>query len=391
MSAAETPGAGWRAGSLPRPVAAPPPTEQDLVALAERALAAAVGEGAATAAWEWALGEPEGALAVELAVLRDGRVGFAAGGPDALDELALVAQRAVADGPPGLGELPAPAVGRPHQGYDPGVLRLDPAGLPGRWRAGAAKVAVVSSRGVRAFEQRSFAAVELDGLTATAPGPAGVDAEPLAAEAAELGEAGAIADAPKAPPGERPVVLGPDAVAAVLDRLRPALGTAGGLAAGTRVTASGINLSDSPRFGATLPRSYDANGVPRQPVPLVQDGVAHRTVSAATGHALHPGRAEAAPRHLVLVGGGAADAEELMAPVERGLYLPTLDRAFEIEHGRRGRPVALGALEVDPVAVLASTQALSARQRTIPTAGEARTIAATVAPALRATAGVRVS
>ena len=70
---------------------------------------------------------------------------------------------------------------------------------------------------------------------------------------------------------------------------------------GTRVAAPAINLSDSPRFSRTLPRAFDAEGVPKAPMPLIQDGVAHRVVhdtrSAAragggarsTGHALAPG------------------------------------------------------------------------------------------------------
>jgi predicted Zn-dependent protease len=60
---------------------------------------------------------------------------------------------------------------------------------------------------------------------------------------------------------------------------------------GTRVAAPCINLSDSPRFAATLPRSYDALGAPLAPAPLIQDGVLHRVLDRL-------------PWHLVLVGGG---------------------------------------------------------------------------------------
>ena len=356
-------------------MSAPPPTEADLVALAERALDGAGPGAQATAAWEWSPGE-EARISVEVVVVREGRAGI---GPTV-----EAAERAAADGPEALIELPEPSQGRAHQGYDPAVLRLEPE--RGR-RAGASKVAVVSAQGGRAYEQRSFVALERDGIGVTATGPAGLDVAGLEAAAAALGGEAAEADPPQ---GELPVVLGPDALAAVLDALRPLLGQAGALASGTRVVAPCINLSDSPRFGGTLPRSYDVHGVPRQPVPLIQDGVAHRLVSPATGHAIRPGEPAAEPRNLVLVGGGAADEEELMAPIERGVYLPTGSRAFEIAAGRRGRPLAIRTLEIDPVAVLASTQALSARQRTIPGTGGARTIGATVAPALRATAGVRV-
>jgi hypothetical protein len=191
-----------------------------------------------------------------------------------------------------------------------------------------------------------------------------VDAEALVHESRALSEAREPAGLPA---GEVPVVLGPDAVASVLDRLRPQLCEGGGLEArrGSRVAASCVNLSESPRFSATLPRSYDAMGAPRHPIPLIQDGVAHRVVSRDTGHAVAAGSPAARPDHLVLVGGGAADEAELMAPIARGVYLPTLDIGFEILDGRRARPLVPFRARVDALRVLATTQALSARQRTI--------------------------
>jgi len=160
---------------------------------------------------------------------------------------------------------------------------------------------------------------------------------------------------------------------------------------GTRVAASCVNLSESPRFASTLPRSYDVTGTPRQPVPLIQDGVAHRVVGPATGHLAIPGDGVARADHLVLVGGGAADESELMAPIERGVYLPTLQAGFAIESGRRGRPLPPFRATVDALGVLAATQALAARQRTIAVGGSARTVGATVCPALRASGGVRLT
>ena len=117
--------------------------------------------------------------------------------------------------------------------------------------------------------------------------------------------------------------------------------------------------------------SFDAEGVPKSPRPLIQDGVAtgvvHDTRSAAlaggdarsTGHALAPGGAGVgpAPTNLVLVGGGAAGVDELAAPIERGIYVTRLwyvntvhpkhtlltgmtrDGTFLIEDGRIARPL----------------------------------------------------
>jgi hypothetical protein len=361
--------------------AAPPPPESEIVALAEQALAFAGREAQATAAWEWTP-ESGGRWLVEVVSLAGGRVGIATGrdmSEAALRALAEAAVAAAAGGPEGLAALPSAGPGRGHQGYDPAVLGLEP--RAGR-RAGLARTAVASSRGVRAFEQRSFVALgHPDGPEAAAPSASGLDGPPAALAPAS----GEVADPPA---GELPVVLGAAAVAALLDALRPAFGRPGTLPAGTRVAAATISVSDSPRFSGTLPRSYDVHGVPRQPVPLIQDGVAHRLVSVATGHAVRAGHAEAAPAHLVLVGGGAGDEAELAAPVALGAYLPVLDRAFLVEDGRVTLALSRGPASVDPLAVLASTQALTARQVTIPGAGGARTIGATVCPALRAGSGV---
>jgi len=381
-----------------------PPTEADLSALAERALSNVTGDGQVTAWWERSLQASAGAhlerslTSVELLVFVDGRSGVAVTGDLGEDGLQTAAGRArEAAGRQGVPSRPlaAPAGGRPHAGFDPAILRLDPTDLVAdgqRWRAGAAKTVIISTRGVSAYEQRSFAslAIDLGGaseLTAAGVSPATVGAEALIAEVADLAAVGELAGVPA---GELPVVLGPDAVAAILDRLRPELVSGGVLDArrGTRVVASCVNLSDSPRFATTLPRSYDVMGAPRQPVPLIQDGVAHRVVSLDTGHAVAPGDATALPEHLVLVGGGAADVEELMAPIERGLYLPTLEGGFEIVAGRRERPLAPARARVDALRVLATTQALGRHQRAIASGRSARTVGATVCPALRATGGI---
>jgi predicted Zn-dependent protease len=216
-------------------------------------------------------------------------------------------------------------------------------------------------------------------------------------------------------PGELPVVFEPAAVGELLDLLGRCafngLLHAEGQGAltgrlGTRVAAPAINLSDSPRFPGTLPRSYDAEGMPRQPVPLVQDGVAHRLVrdcaspgGPSTGHATIPLRAAPAAQHLVLVGGGAADEQELISQVERGIYVPDLSPdgrrlmgAFAIQDGRRSAPLLDAAVEIDGMAVLAWVQALTMGQQLVASDDpSARTIGASMCPALRALGGVRVA
>jgi predicted Zn-dependent protease len=281
-------------------------------------------------------------------------------------------------------------------------------GLALEWRAGAARVAIRSTRGVSADEQRSFVAAEAEAPgrpMAAATGPRGLDLEALAAAA----RTGFHEGAPQAAePGEWPAVLGPVAVALVLELLAPELTAPDGLIAarrGARIVAPAINLSDSPRLSGTLPRSYDAEGVPRRPVPLIQDGVAHHVVAdsatgATTGHATRPGHAAPWPDHLVLIGGGARSVDELARPLELALFVPALlpsehgwllDGAQLIEAGERTWPVN-GTAEVDPIAVLAATEALTARQQLVPTDDDsALTIGATLAPALRTHGGIVVS
>ena len=407
-------------------------TRDQLMEIAERALAEVRAEEAqATAWWERQLTAAAGrsvvseALSVEVAVIRDGRVGTAVTTEidgDGLARAAAAAGRLAAGGPPAAAGLPDPGPGHEHDGYDPAVEALEPADGLGEWdsrRAAAAKTAIASTRGVRAYEQRSFGELRVRRqaqpgrsleLAVTAVAPGELDAGALADEAEALlggGEPVAVE------PGEYAVVLGPWAMAEVARRAGLAFaGPRSPLAErlGTRVAASAVNLSDSPRFAATLPRSYDAEGAPRQPLPLVQDGVAHRVVEAGTGHAQGPGGiGGTVPEHLVLVGGGAADVSELAASVERGLFIPALSLHGAWVVGRRGSALAEGVRTIrdgapgepvgnltvlfEPLELLARVQALSARQRTIPSPLQrsARTASATVAPAARAGGGLFVA
>jgi predicted Zn-dependent protease len=438
-----------------------PPARDELFALAQRALSRPLGEAQATAWWERQLSAGPGgavtteAVTVEIAVLRGGRVGLAVTTDldDAgLERAAAGAARLAAGGPEVTRGLPEPAEGREHDGYDARVLALDPAAVGAAlgpwdsWRAAAARTAIVSGAGVRAFEERTFGDLRVRRhgapgrsleLTATAVSPADLDPAALAAEAEALlgrdelrGAVAGEAEAPLEPgggaegdardrrvqlavePGEYAVVLGPWAVAEVLRRAAVAFaGPRAPLAdrVGEPFAAPCVNLSDSPRFAATLPRSFDADGAPRQPLPLIQDGIAHRLVLPGSGHAQTPGGAGGtAPEHLVLVGGGASDLAELAAPVERGLFIPSLslhgawlvgqrgaamaEGVSHIRAGRRAEPAPNLTVLFEPFELLARVEALTARQRTIPLPIQrsARTAGATVCPALRAAGGLHV-
>jgi len=405
------------------------PTLQELSALARSAADRIDGDGQATVWWERRLAVGEHGISdlvqatAELVVLRDGRVGAAS--TTDLSDAGLDRAAAAAAGhaqldrePDDARALPAPGAAAAHDGWDAGVLELDPAalaeeledaagiGLAVELRAGAARVAIRSTRGLDAAEERSFAGAEVSAPgrpQAVALGPDGLDLAALVAAA----EAGFREGAPQpAEAGEPPVVLGPVAVAQLLEALKPELAGRDSLLAarrGDRIAAPSIALSDA--AGATLPRSFDAEGVPRTEVELIAGGIARGFVAdtasgGSTGHATRPGHAEPWPDHLVLAGGDADGLAALAEPIALGLVIPAflpgehggwlLDGAQLIEGGEASWPVN-GIAEVDPLAVLAATEALSSARQLVATEDDsALTIGATLAPALRARAGVTI-
>jgi PmbA protein len=402
-------------------------------------------------------------LTVEVAVVRDGHLGRAATNSRDAEALADCARRAerAADavgrtaGEPGpYPGFPPPAAAAPHDGHDPDTARLDPrpggaalgavfaaaetAGVEahGTWSAAEVETAVASSDGAALVDRVTDAFMKVvcidpaSGRSGYAASTAGavrdLDPPPLgeraAAKAAFRGERVGLA------PGEHHVVLEPDAVGVLLAMLGHAafdgLAHAEGRGAlaerlGTRVAAPGINLSDSPRFPRTLPRAFDAEGVPKSPLPLIQDGVAHAVAhdtrsaalagAASTGHARAPGGGPAPyPENLVLIGGGAADERELCEGVERGIYVTRLwyanvvrpkealvtavtrDGTFLIEDGRIARPLEELRLTDSVLGILSRTRALACRP-VLTSEGEfygRRHAVGVVCPALRAD-GVR--
>jgi predicted Zn-dependent protease len=372
---------------------------------------------------------------VELAVLRDGHVGRAA--TNAADAAALescarrataAAEAAAAAGGPGPHPgCPDPRPVRTHEGHDPETALLDPAmggaalaaaaaacephdlEAHGIWTAGEEERAVATSAGLAVSERRTDAFMKVvcirpggrSGYAARAAiASSALDARALAERAAA--KALARDEPAELPPGEYPVVMEPHALGELLELLA---GTAlnglvhaegrGALVdrLGTQVAAPAVNLADSPRFGATLPRAFDAEGIPKEPMPLIQDGVAmgvaHDLRSAAlagaasTGHALAPGGSASGPEpvNLVLAGGGAADVEELCAPIERGVYVTRLwysnvvrpketlvtavtrDGTFLIEDGAVTRPLRDLRLTDSVLGVLSRVQALTGSQQ----------------------------
>ena len=420
-------------------------------------------------------------LTVEITVLSDGHAGRATTnetGDDALRACARAAAAAAetaarSAGPGVYPGFPEPAPVRSHAGYDARTAALDPAtggkalsrafevararGLQayGIWSAGEVQTAIASSAGIALLDRVTDGFMKVIAIApddrsgyaaASAVAADDIDAEALARRAADKADGSVIAgdsggggrkggladrgaDVASLPPGEYPVVFEADAIGELLYRLSgPAFSGLAhaeerGALAGrlcTRVTAPCINLADSPRHPRTLPRSFDAEGVPKEPLPLIEDGVArgiaHDIRSAAiagtssTGHALVPGGSAdgPVPTNLVLAGGGADGERELCAPIDRGVYVTRLwyanvvrpketlltavtrDGTFLIEDGRIARPLADLRITDRILGILERTEALSARVALI-SGGEffgRRFATGVVCPALRAS-GVR--
>ncbi len=403
-------------------------------------------------------------LDVDVLCLADGVPGWAS--TNAVDDEALreCARRARAGAEAAArigGEEPMslapPASYRTHTGWDAETAQLEarPAGDAlgvafdvvgtggleafGAWTAGEVTTAIATSAGIEAVDRVTDAALKViarddqgrsgwaasAGSALSALDPVDVAARALAAAPRE--------EPVELEPGEYPVVLGADAVAELLDFLGQTAfngllhteerGALSG-ALGTQVAAPSINLADSPWSARTLPRAFDADGVPKAPIELITDGIAgavvHDRRSAAragggavsTGHAVAPGGAPSGPRptNLVLSGGDCNGIAELCAPVQRGLLVTRLwyvnivdgrrslltgttrDGTYLIEDGRVSRPVRDVRFTDSVLRILSATEALTASQRLVCDLQFYRRRFATgvVCPALRAD-GFRVT
>ena len=165
---------------------------------------------------------------------------------------------------------------------------------------------------------------------------------------------------------------------------------------GTRVAAPAINLSDSPRFPRTLPRAFDAEGVPegaaaahpgrRRPPRRATTRAPPRAPAAAPldRPRADAGRLAARARSRRTSSWSAAarpTSAELAAPIERGIYVTRLwyvnpstrsetlltgmtrDGTFLIEDGRITRPLRDVRFTDSVLRILEATEALTCAPR----------------------------
>ena len=196
----------------------------------------------------------------------------------------------------------------------------------------------------------------------------------------------AIADALRSkdpgalPAGKYDTVLGPLAVAELIEwlsmiglgarELEQGLSPLSGRL-GERISGESLTVFEDPLSDFAFVAPFDREGVARGQVPLIRNGVAQgvvhdRTTARraeihSTGSAAPPGGYGAGgptPSSLVVQGGSASGVEDLIAGVERGIYVRRLhyvngfleprravmtgltrDGTFEIVGGRLARPV----------------------------------------------------
>jgi predicted Zn-dependent protease len=344
---------------------------------------------------------------VSLRVVNGNRTGVATTNrvdADGLAELAARASAAAESAPPdddfpGLAPSAEPTqVG----GYDDATAALGPddqarlaaaaidaAGeIPvyGFFTSAVAELAIASSTGL-SVEQRMTDASAL--VVAAAEGRSGY-AEQTAWRAADVDPAQVTREASEKAartegagtlePGVYRAVLEPYAFADLLDYFsHDSLGALGLLEKrgylsgklGERIFDEKITIRDDPLDPQGLPKAFDFEGTPKQPVPLVEDGVARnvvwdRTTAARAGNGVvttgHAGPVESRdwgplPYCLSVAPGEAESVDDLAALVGDGIYITRLhylgvidsregvvtgmtrDGTFRIRDGKIGEPL----------------------------------------------------
>ncbi|MGI8420862.1 MAG: metallopeptidase TldD-related protein, partial [Gaiellaceae bacterium] len=345
-------------------------------------------------------------VVVNLRVVRDGRVGSAATNRVGADGLAALAARAreAADSAPrdeGFPGLAEPATTAAVEGWDERTAALTPeeqarlavaaidaagdAGVYGYFTSGETELAIASSAGVSEAQQLTDATLlvlaaddETSGYAeATSWSVGDLDPAAVAAEAVEI--MARTRGAVSVEPGSYRAVLGPYALAELLQYF--AYDAFGALALaeersyltgrlGELIVDPKISIADDALDASGLPKAFDFEGMPKQRVALIEQGVAAGVVwdrataalaggAATTGHAPPPTLREYGPLPFALsvAGGEAESVEELHELVGDGIavtrlhYLSivdprqgvitgmTRDGTFRIRDGRLAEPL----------------------------------------------------
>lgn len=260
--------------------------------------------------------------------------------------------------------------------------RSQEAGLvaSGALETSTTQMAVANSLGLLAYHQGTLAEANTVIMSETSAGYAdclaldinGIDFEAMAQEA--VGKALQSQNPIPLEPGGYEVILEEYAVSDILDALAhlglSALAVQEGrsfMRFGERVVGRNITLWDDGLDASTIPMPFDFEGVPKQRVEFIREGVAKAVCydsytagkegKRSTGHALPPGETYGPQPMNMFLKPGTASKEEMLAAIQHGLWvtrfhytrpvhpLPvivtgmTRDGTFLIEHGEITQPV----------------------------------------------------
>jgi PmbA protein len=283
--------------------------------------------------------------------------------------------------------------------------------VSGSYATGYSTLAVSNSHGVRARHRTTRASlltVMLDSYESGAASGyanagstdiAAIEAEALGLEAAD--KAVRSRGASDLEPGEYAVVLEEYAVATILEYLAyigfSALAYEEGrsfMELGERVMGENVTIWDDGADPTGLPSPIDFEGVAKQRVDLIRNGIANAVVhdaataaragTSSTGHALPaPNTWGPMPMNLFMRPGDSS-RDELLSGMERGIWVTrfhyvnpvhpkkailtgmTKDGTFLVEHGRVVRPVINFRFTQSMPEAFSSVQALTAETRLVP-------------------------
>jgi predicted Zn-dependent protease len=263
------------------------------------------------------------------------------------------------------------------------------------------RLGILNTHGVEAFHASTGAEFSVTMMAANSSGwakgggPAWHGLAPEAGARAAAEKACATADAIEVPAAPMTVILEP---AAVLDLLGFLMWDFGALSVldqrsflsnrvGTKLFGDNVNIVDDVRHPLQTGAPFDGEGVPRQPVTLVENGwvrnlvyarqTAARAHAQPTGHGFPlPNEYGEGPVNLVFAG-GATPVEAMIASTERGILVTRLwyirevdpyqkiltgmtrDGTFLIENGRLSRGVRNFRFNQNMIALLNQIEALS--------------------------------
>ena len=369
---------------------------------------------------------------VTLRVVRDGKIGTAATNKVDAGSLRALAQRAgeAADSAveeEGFPGLPEPQTYPEVEGYDEAVASLgpddqaryaraaidaSPLDVYGFFTSGVTEIAIASTTGLEGYQAMTdattlvLAAQERASgyATQTAWSAAQIEPAAVAAEATETAER--TQDAQQIEPAPYRAVLEPYAVADLISYFALDSFGANGLLDGRSYLAGRIGetivdekitISDDALDARNLPKKFDFEGVPKQRVPLIENGVARGVVwdriaaaragdgHRSTGHAPpHAARYFGPyPFALEMDGGTVSTTEELCELVGDGIYVTRLhylgvvdpregvitgmtrDGTFRIRDGKIAEPLVNLRFTGSVPQMLADVPGLSSEQQLV--------------------------